>query len=473
MKKTILTIFFSICTLLIYAQFIRHDINPDKSLVTGNLFSSVLNFNLKDKIGIVDFEGTLVKRNWILTCAHFTDEGLLPNQTLKIAGKLYTIDTIIIHPDYEGSYNDIALIRLKSEIPEITPMKLYSETVKINDLITIVGIGLSGSGDSGHYFTDTIKRMATNKIEKVTKDWLFIRFDAPGSTNVTDLEGVCGPGNSGGPALIKQDGQFYIVGVSSHSENFGQLEGTYGIFDIYTNVTSPQTFQWIQGTIDAIDFFNEENNQYLFKLISNLPNEDLDRDLLSYLNRKSKKRFIKFNKKCNDYGLISFQKEERKIKLIFKDSQDERECILTFEPGINSGIDNVYYKKKKIVAQSNLNFDLPPELRDRTGLWKLPPTYVSLRISDFFSMCISKSESSVDHFMNNYYESVPGREADMAIFFNGIKNSIEEIENLETVKFKRNKGTVKFTSNGTLWTLSISINDLNPHKINALTITHN
>ena len=30
-------------------------------------------------------------------------------------------------------------------------------------------------------------------------------FDAPGDPNVTDLEGICGGGDSGGPAYIKKE----------------------------------------------------------------------------------------------------------------------------------------------------------------------------------------------------------------------------------------------------------------------------
>jgi hypothetical protein len=47
-------------------------------------------------------------------------------------------------------------------------------------------------------------RAATNRVEKADGPFLQFRFDAPEDPNVTDLEGISGPGDSGGPAYIER-----------------------------------------------------------------------------------------------------------------------------------------------------------------------------------------------------------------------------------------------------------------------------
>jgi hypothetical protein len=47
-------------------------------------------------------------------------------------------------------------------------------------------------------------RAATNRVEKADGPFLQLRFDAPEDPNVTDLEGISRPGDSGGPAYIER-----------------------------------------------------------------------------------------------------------------------------------------------------------------------------------------------------------------------------------------------------------------------------
>jgi len=67
--------------------------------------------------------------------------------------------------------------------------------------------------------------------------------------NALPLEGISGPGDSGGPALWFDNGQPYIVGVSSHQDYRDKdIEGLYGSYEFYARVSD--YFDWINQVID-------------------------------------------------------------------------------------------------------------------------------------------------------------------------------------------------------------------------------
>jgi secreted trypsin-like serine protease len=84
-----------------------------------------------------------------------------------------------------------------------------------------------------------------------TTDYLVWGFENPGSEPdaVTRLEGISGPGDSGGPALINVAGEYLIVGISSGQSTGATngLEGRYGVTEYYTRVSTYA--DWIADTI--------------------------------------------------------------------------------------------------------------------------------------------------------------------------------------------------------------------------------
>ena len=87
-------------------------------------------------------------------------------------------------------------------------------------------------------------RRATNKVQAVFAHSLVFTFDD--GRNGTDLEGVAGPNDSGGPAFLEKDGVRYLAGVASFASNNAE-PGTYGTLDAYTRVSSHR--DWIAGVI--------------------------------------------------------------------------------------------------------------------------------------------------------------------------------------------------------------------------------
>lgn len=228
----------------------RHDKSENGFLVDQKEFPNVVQLNLKDATGIVQMEGTFIRKDWIVTAAHGLNS-VEENQNIKLFYSTFLIKQIIVHPDFEGFEHDIALIQIDKEIPTIYPTPLYKETTELDQIITIVGRGWSGTGKTGPITNDQKIRRATNKIDSVTTNWIKFRFDEPDSPNITEFEGISGSGDSGGPAFITFSGQRFLAGISSNqlNEQVGVKEGHYGVMEYYTRVSS--YINWIEKVISG------------------------------------------------------------------------------------------------------------------------------------------------------------------------------------------------------------------------------
>jgi hypothetical protein len=127
----------------------------------------------------------------------------------------------------------------------VRPFELYADTDEVGQEVLLLGRGDFGNGLVGVQGVDHRLRRATNRIDTADEYWLAFRFDAP--PEGTPLEGVCGEGDSGGPALIDREGRWLIAGVSSWQRHKPQPLSTYGCIEHYARV-APQ-LGWIQATI--------------------------------------------------------------------------------------------------------------------------------------------------------------------------------------------------------------------------------
>ncbi len=194
--------------------------------------------------------GTLIRPDWIVSAAHVAVEMSL-EETIEIGGRAIAIQQIVLHPDFQNftlarpfAENDIALIQLKQAATNISPLPLYRGQDEQQQQSVLVGRGDFGNGLTGPDHVDGNLRMATNRIETVEDQWLLLRFDAPPKTS--ELEGIAGPGDSGGPALLAINKGWALAGVRS-TQSSGRLgEGYYGVWEYYTRISS------YLGWIDAI-----------------------------------------------------------------------------------------------------------------------------------------------------------------------------------------------------------------------------
>lgn len=194
--------------------------------------------------------GTLVGKNWVLTASHVAQVVSPLSRFVTFGEKNFRIKAVYLHPSWPGrltrTSNDVALIELEKPVEGIKPVLVYEKSDEVGKDIVFVGSGFTGNGKTGPTTNDHVWRAAQNRIEKVGATFINFTFDAPPKGN--DLEGISGPGDSGGPALLEQGGKTYIVGTSSANSSNG-AECTYGSQEFYGRVSTASS--WIHRTMET------------------------------------------------------------------------------------------------------------------------------------------------------------------------------------------------------------------------------
>jgi Trypsin len=192
---------------------------------------------------------TLIAPRWVITAAHVA--GAVPPDSgrVRLEGREYAIDRIVLHPESEGWREqppevDLALIHLAAVVDSIEPLGLYSELNEKGKIAYIVGYGDAGTPREDLRPSDGKRRAVTNAINDVGPVRLFMLFDEP--PLCTELEGIGGPGDSGGPALLRKELKMYVAGVSSAGSG---PRGAYGSTDIYMRVSTHRA--WIDSVMAA------------------------------------------------------------------------------------------------------------------------------------------------------------------------------------------------------------------------------
>jgi secreted trypsin-like serine protease len=246
------------CTLSPFLQSLvhRHDVSDEHLVALAKPYNQICHFS--------NGEGTLIADRWVLTAGHvavlYKNTNDPKKQLILINNQPYQIEKVILHPNFSnfdaegGLKNDIALVKIKEPVRDISPAKLYANKDEKDKLITLVGAGDIGTGLTGATKNDHITRAVTNRVDDVTDSWIMFTFDPPNSRNATPYEGVSGPGDSGGPAFLKANNVVYIVGISSNQaitvdeKGNSTQPGHYGIMERYTRVSS--YFEWISKIIE-------------------------------------------------------------------------------------------------------------------------------------------------------------------------------------------------------------------------------
>lgn len=186
--------------------------------------------------------GTLVDPLWVLTAAHVAES--VGNGPVRCGDRSLQVEQVFVHPDYAGeNHRDIALLRLAAPAKGIPHARLYRKDDEVGKRILFVGTGYSGTGLTGPTVKSRDMRVAENTVVSARPGWIVFEFDAPPAGD--ELEGISGPGDSGGPAFLEIDGVPYVLGVSAYNE--GDELCRYGSMEHYARVTDE--IAWLDGVM--------------------------------------------------------------------------------------------------------------------------------------------------------------------------------------------------------------------------------
>jgi secreted trypsin-like serine protease len=236
--KKILVLLWLSQSFIAQAIVMRHDVDTSEYLLDTLEYQSTIHVD--------GCTATLIAPRWILTAAHCIGNHYPTGLLLKLADQNIAVKSTYMHPEFtqEGTpHHDIALIELAEPSFSIIPTPPYEKNDEQGEVMKLVGYGGTGNGQTG--VTNRCNPCELHGADNIVKEaniyHLRFHFDAPSSNDSLALEGVGGPGDSGGPVFIEVAGERFVAGVSSFGGNF------YNDFDQYTRVS--MTVNWLAETM--------------------------------------------------------------------------------------------------------------------------------------------------------------------------------------------------------------------------------
>jgi secreted trypsin-like serine protease len=186
---------------------------------------------------------SLIAPTVLLTAAHCVDDanhpgyrfGVFPGDdasgyttTSALVSALLPVRAVHPHPAYDPAppfHADIAVVELKAALA-VTPLPFAREPPQAGQPARIIGYG---------QVTYSVFNAAKHQASTIVQN-----LDGEDTVVVGDAQHWACVGDSGGPALVKQDGVETIIGVDSYTDTTGCVEPAhYRRTDLYTAFLDP------------------------------------------------------------------------------------------------------------------------------------------------------------------------------------------------------------------------------------------
>ena len=234
----------------------RHDVDDARYIALARDYTSPI-VVARGPQGGSNGMATWIGNDWLLTAAHVAGQFEVGSRIGETGS--FEVAAIEYAPGWPGTPVDVALIRVaargdgegsvESPRPEDRPMGVCAPDTQGDDAFVFIGAGDTGDGNTGPTRVDAHMRAAQNRLTDAGRLFLTFTFDAPESDDAEPLEGISGPGDSGGPAYRIRGDAICIAGVSSgqDAEPTGGRAGRYGVVEYYARVDT--LGEWIAATL--------------------------------------------------------------------------------------------------------------------------------------------------------------------------------------------------------------------------------
>lgn len=190
---------------------------------------------------------SLISDQWLVIAAHCV-EGEDPSgyqfrintNTVSDGGEVVAAAEFVIHPDYSGGVDDLALVKLASAATS-APITIASDASP-GTKSRILGWGATNPDGSGA--PENLQQLDTAVVEN--SECTGIGDKDLCTDNPNGDSGAC-YGDSGGPQIVDNNGEWVLIGATSRAGNGDPTCATGP--SIYTNVTAYT--DWINETIGA------------------------------------------------------------------------------------------------------------------------------------------------------------------------------------------------------------------------------
>ena len=246
--RNLLYLFLILCSNICLSGTIDPNISDDKYVEYGQKYECVIGIcGSYENDSLYCASAVAIKPHWVLTAAHVVKGS--KTCSVKINDEKKIVSKIIPHYNYEANnfgYSDIALCYVDEDLKINIYPKLYTDSNEEGRTCAMVGVGLTGTFETGCIVSDDKKRGGSNIIDKIDRELLVC---TPSRTyNKTELEFLIGSGDSGGGLFI--DGK--LAGINSCvMATDGKPNSTYSDESGHTRVS--KYINWIETTINNHD----------------------------------------------------------------------------------------------------------------------------------------------------------------------------------------------------------------------------